>query len=169
MLPLLSFLCSTLFIEICENGTDQEIIGAISRIVDIDEGLRITIERGKTEATKALIDAGADVNDKDDIGGWTALIRAAREGYAEAIKVLLDTGADVNAKNNSGNTALMWAAYEGRAEALKILLNARADVNAKDDKGDTALINGDCTMNCVRGKYTGGKHNGRSQTGKTQD
>ena len=22
--------------------------------------------------------------------------------------------------------------------------------------------NGDCTMNCVRGKYTGGKHNGRS-------
>ena len=28
---------------------------------------------------------------------------------------------------------------------------------------------GDCTMNCVRGKYIGCKHNGRSQTGKTQN
>ena len=27
----------------------------------------------------------------------------------------------------------------------------------------------DCTMNCVRKKYTGGKHNERGKTGKTKD
>lgn len=56
------------FIGICIKGTEQEIINAISGMVNTNEALRITASRGQTEAMKALIDAGADVNDKTDDG-----------------------------------------------------------------------------------------------------
>ena len=40
--------------------------------------------------------AGAVVNDRSRIGGWTALCQAARSGHMECIHLLLAAGADVN-------------------------------------------------------------------------
>lgn len=48
------------------------------------------------DAVKALIEAGADVNAKDD-EGKTALSWAARNHNPQVLKALVEAGADVNA------------------------------------------------------------------------
>ncbi len=53
--------------------------------------MRATIE-GHTETVKALIDAGVDVNARNNTGG-TALMVAVREGHAEVVKILKQAGA----------------------------------------------------------------------------
>ena len=111
------------FMDICRNGTEQEIINAISGMVNTNEALIITAGRGKTEAMKALIDAGANVNAKNNIGS-TALMWAADYGHAEAIKVLLNAGADVNIRNNRGKRAVDFARYNEKlkgTDALRLL------------------------------------------------
>jgi ankyrin repeat protein len=50
---------------------------------------------------KLLLDAGADVKARN-ICGWTALHRAAEEGFGEVVKLLLDAGASMKAQNNNG-------------------------------------------------------------------
>jgi len=75
--------------------------------------------------TRALIDAGADINAKDEAGS-TALMVASEYGRTEIVKLLIATGADVNIKNELGWTALMWASRWGRKETVKLLIDAGA-------------------------------------------
>lgn len=60
---------------------------------------------GKTEVARALIEAGAGVNIKNNEGS-TALHSAAFLCRTEIVEMLLDNGADKNIKNNYGSTAL---------------------------------------------------------------
>lgn len=60
---------------------------------------------GQTEAAMLLIDAGADLELKNNEGS-TALITAAFVGRVEIVKSLLKSGADRNSRNKSGSTAL---------------------------------------------------------------
>ena len=79
---------------------------------------------GDTATVQALLDAGADVNAKNN-EGVTALMWAAGVGGTDAVQVLLDAGADVNAKHKSG-TALVWAQKKGHTEVVEILKKAGA-------------------------------------------
>ena len=58
---------------------------------------------GQTEATRLLIENGADVNMKDDKGS-TPLHSAAVFGRAGVAKLLLENGADFQARNDDGAT-----------------------------------------------------------------
>ena len=93
---------------------------------------------GNTEAVKQLLEAGTDVNAKNNLGD-TPLMWAARYGRTETIKLLLEKGADVNRENRHGNTALLFAAYEGSTEMVKLLLEAGADVNATNGEDASVL------------------------------
>jgi len=68
---------------------------------------------GQKEMVKALLEAGAEVNARDN-DGWTALHVAAGRGRTEVVKALLEAGADVNATDGGGWTARHWAAGYGR-------------------------------------------------------
>jgi len=110
-------------------------------------------QKGHLEVARALIEAGADVNTKDDECNWTPLHYAALEGEDAAIKILLENGADVAAKAHylddefthpeedlrKGLTPLHCAASYGRDTAVKILLENGAAVDAKDERGNTPL------------------------------
>ena len=85
------------------------------------------------ETVKLLIEAGADVNAKNN-DGMTALIKASSTRYYELIEALIAAGADVNAKNNDGTTALieaLSAGYSCSEDIAKLLVEAGADVNIK--------------------------------------
>ena len=78
-----------------------------------EDPLLRAVERSHIYCVKALIQAGADVNNGDHI---TALMQAASDGNDECVKVLLQGGADVNYTDNSGDTALIQAAKKGNDE-----------------------------------------------------
>ena len=67
------------------------------------------LDYGKLDCVKALIEAGADLNAKEN-DGWTALHLAARNGKLDCVKALIEAGADLNAQKNDGSTALHLAA-----------------------------------------------------------
>ena len=85
------------------------------------------------------LEAGADVNAKNERDGRTLLHYAARNGDKEIAEILIAEGADVNAKNDNGQTSLHFAAIGGYMEIAKLLINNGADVNAKDRYGKTPL------------------------------
>ena len=95
---------------------------------------------GKPEAAKALLEAGADVNQRN-ANGETALHLAmsAWSPTAETVKLLLEAGADVKAKSATGATPLHAAIQLGKPEIAKLLIAAGAEVDAKDNQGDTPL------------------------------
>ena len=92
---------------------------------------------GNIEIIRMLIEAGADVNGKDE---WsdTALMATAEFGQASAARLLIESGADIDATKPDLTTTLMIASRRGNLEITKILIDAGADVNIGLG-GDTAL------------------------------
>lgn len=94
----------------------------------------------KREGIKMLLDAGADIEAKDNIGN-TVLIQACHFGLAnDAVKFLVNCGANVNAKNNFGYTPLMVSAEMGYADNVKLLLESGANIYEKTEEGDDAIL-----------------------------
>jgi outer membrane protein assembly factor BamB len=98
---------------------------------DARESLWAAVRNGDAKALKALLDKGADVNAKNEIG-ITALWIAASNGKPELVELLLRAGADVNARDGIWyETPLSQAVAEGQAEIVTALLRAGAkDVDA---------------------------------------
>ena len=94
--------------------------------------------RGHLAIVTLMIENGADVCAKDDVGS-SALIGAAVNGHLEVVKVLIDNDAEINAKNNYGWTALHGAAANGHLEVVEVLIDNDAEINAKSDSGWTVL------------------------------
>ena len=99
----------------------------------------VAADIGDMEILQMLLDAGAHIEAKNDIG-LTALMIATLEGNAKMLSFLLSKRANINARSDSGATALMIAARDGNMEIVNILLKAGADVNLATDAGVTALM-----------------------------
>jgi len=82
------------------------------------------------------MDAGADVNARDRIVGWTPLHLAADRGRLETAKALINAGANVNASAAHRWTPLHLAVSRRYTELIKVLINAGADVNARRYDGE---------------------------------
>lgn len=101
------------------------------------------------EKAKVLLDAGLEVNAKDNLGN-TALMFAVHEGDEEMARLLLIGGKAskspvsliVDARDTSGNTALMHATSHGNDGLVKLLLvegEGEADRGLRNDGGKTPL------------------------------
>jgi len=83
------------------------------------------------ERIDLLIAQGANVNEKDNNGGVTALHIAVREGDLENVRMLLKFGAKVNARDDQGRTALMHI-----GEGLASEESDEGEENAGNDQSD---------------------------------
>ncbi|KAG2431075.1 hypothetical protein HXX76_009608 [Chlamydomonas incerta] len=92
---------------------------------------------GDLEAVAAALEAGADVDGRDE-SGCTALHFAADRGAAGVAAALLAAGADVNAADVDGQTPLHYAAVTEHRELYELLVGAGADVSIRDSSGATA-------------------------------
>src|SRR3954447_1699695 len=81
-----------------------------------------------TESAKVLLDAGADVNAKSNLGGTPLLIAAAYPGNTGLLRLMLEKGANVDI-SVFGSTALTLAAYTGDDQGVAFLLDHGADPN----------------------------------------
>ena len=96
-----------------------------------------------TVQLKVLLDAGADLNGRDE-HGQTALMIAARDGRTQSVRWLVEHGADLNHTAKFHLSALMLAVINGRDAIVGILVDAGADrsirgTGAPGFDGKTAL------------------------------
>ncbi|HUJ50132.1 MAG TPA: ankyrin repeat domain-containing protein [Bryobacteraceae bacterium] len=94
----------------------------------------------RNEAARALLDAGAQV-DEVDSDGITSLGWAAIANRVEMARLLIERGADVNHVDNKGMTPLLYAASIdfGDSAMVDLLLKSGAQAGARTKEGLTAL------------------------------
>ena len=91
---------------------------------------------------KMLVDHGADVNARGELGKTPLHLAVERTGDDHIIKFLFKKGAEVNGKDEKGRTPLHYAiiqTYFGYVEVLELLLNHGALVDAADEDGSTPM------------------------------
>lgn len=83
---------------------------------------------------------GADVDERLEPHGVTALMRAAYRGHLEACRWLLAHGAAVSLREHDhGRTALFFALSEGHADVAMLFAEAGSELHAADTLGQTPL------------------------------
>jgi TonB family protein len=80
---------------------------------------------GDTQAVRALLAAGSDVNETAS-GGQSVLILAVLFRRTQILRLLLDAGADPKQCDSLGLNAIDWAERKGFAEGLKLLNQIQA-------------------------------------------
>ena len=103
------------------------------------DGLIIAAGRGDPAALRRLLDAGANVNERD-ARGRNAVLAATQGGHVEAARLLISRGADVNAQDDIRDSAFLLAGASGHAEIVRLALAAGADLKLTNRFGGTALI-----------------------------
>lgn len=114
-----------------------------------DQDFIAAIELGNVQEVRRLLEAGADVNARDNLGA-TPLHHAAAAGHSKLLKLLITEGADINARNNEGVSPLYVAVDRGGAKAAALLISSGADVNIRTQSDFTPLTpaatNGDLSV-----------------------
>jgi ankyrin repeat protein len=91
--------------------------------------LRDAIRAGHAVQVKRLLDNGADPNERDVFGGYTALHRAAVAGHLDIVRLLVESGADAwDAKNDVRESALVGAIAAGKRDVVAYLLSLEDSV-----------------------------------------
>jgi ankyrin repeat protein len=100
---------------------------------DLSNGGRFTtplIDSTRNEALvpilRALLEAGADPNQRDSVG-MTALMYAALFGTSGALAVLLESGASAALETGDGQTALHFAMTRDRPDIVRQLIRQGLD------------------------------------------
>ena len=101
--------------------------------------LHSAVDKGHVDVVQVLIDAGADIDAKNNMGR-SPLFWAWKRGKLDIVKVLVKAGADVCVTDNKGDTCLSLTAANGRTETVRYLVGLpEVDVNIADEKDFTAL------------------------------
>jgi ankyrin repeat protein len=94
----------------------------------------------RTDSVRALLDAGARVDEADD-DGITVLSWAAISNRLDMARLLIQRGADVNHVDKKGLTPLLYAASIdfGDSAMIDLLIKSGARTDARTKEGMTAL------------------------------
>jgi ankyrin repeat protein len=108
--------------------------------------LHMAVLKGHEKLARAMIAAGANVNQPDN-KGYTPLHEAAEAGNLAMVKALIQSGADVAKSQASHHTTPLILAIRNAAngqkdsaEIIHLLLEHNADINTADKDGVTPLM-----------------------------
>ncbi len=111
------------------NTTHRSVVRRLFSLGDVNvrgsqhgqTAIMLAVSHGRLDMAQLLVEAGADVNIRDEDGS-TALMCAAEHGHMEIVKYLLQQpDTDVLAKDNDGLTALAVAMEAGHRDVGVIL------------------------------------------------
>lgn len=103
-----------------------------------DTLLMLTSYHGHVEATRVLLERGADPERCND-SGQTPLAGAAFKGLVEVARLLLEHGAHIDGAGGDGRTPLMFAAMFDQMGVMELLLQRGANREQRDVARRTAL------------------------------
>ena len=136
--------------ELIKSNETSVIENAKKRIAKnklLDRGIPFTsdcfatyIAKNKMEIFNEFLEAGMEVNCRDDLG--TPMLNiACRNDNFEFVEVLLDLGAELNAiSEDRGYTAVMDAVWRGNEKIAKYLIDKGAELNTINKEGQTNLV-----------------------------
>lgn len=136
-----------MLIEAVQAGDLAQVREALGRGAELERrdsagrtALLIATRANYVDIAFALIEAGADVNAKDDIRD-TPFLYAGAEGRNDILRAILATGrANLSDTNRYGGTALIPAAHHGHPETVRMLIEAGLHIDHVNDLGWTALL-----------------------------
>jgi len=146
-------------VAIDEGTTEAEETVPLVRMLLTEQGSRVNqvFDNGSTPlhlaaasgvlgVVEAVLEAGADIDARDD-AGRTALIMACQRKLGEneaprVIETLIGAGSNIEARDNNGLTALHTACKIGNDVAVETLLKAKADWRARTPTGESPVMLG---------------------------
>lgn len=98
--------------------------------------LYMAAAHGDIRTLEKCIKSGADPNQADNYGGWTALHRAVQKGKVEAVEKLLEMkGIKIDQPDNEKKTALDWAIQDRALEIIRRLVSKmEGEIGLKSDQ-----------------------------------
>jgi hypothetical protein len=106
----------------------------------ITQSLSREILYGTFASVSALVNRGADVNEKDT-WGYTPLIQATIINNLPIAQLLLSKGAKIDLRDITGQTALQWAVNRRYQTLCSLYLDHQADPNHYSADGQPIMVN----------------------------
>ena len=123
---------------IMQSTEAEEILRENDAPTGAEKSFIAAIQTNNTEAVRALLDKGADVNEPA-YTSKTPLHYASHSRNMEILKFILSKGADLEARTEQGFTPLGYAVGLNHPDNCRALLEAGADVNTIDNWNRTNL------------------------------
>ena len=82
--------------------------------------LDVAVGHDHVAIAKVLLEHHANINDADNVMGFTPLMVASAFGHADCVLLLLKRGAEINLTDKKEHTALNWALHSNDAVHVKI-------------------------------------------------
>ncbi|XP_055332445.1 ankyrin repeat domain-containing protein 29-like isoform X1 [Paramacrobiotus metropolitanus] len=102
--------------------------------------LMLAVANNHLACVEELLEQEAEVNERRNISGATALYYAAQNGFFDIITTLYRHGAEINCRCHDGGTPFAVACQSGHLDVVRYLYDHEADIHTRMNDGATALF-----------------------------